>query len=328
MVSVITAVFNAEKFLTYTVASVASQSKKPLEHILIDDCSTDGSLALAQELAQRYSNIRVIKQTQNLGYPSSLNQAIAEARSEYIAIIDSDDIALPDWIESVLSLIQSRPEIGSVGGGCMIITEAGKMTGSVDYCKASGDVTDLVAKGEYPLLHGGSIHKKSVLSAIGGYNPQLKSLEDNDIFLGVASLARIYHIGKPLILYRRRRASESRKTLEFSKAAGEFLHAKARLLKSGMTVPQANFMLHSKIVELQTINRLAPIKNGDYEFELAMAFESGGKKIAALGLFLVSIYKGSSSKYVFLGIMRCFIPKYAYRVLKKLLLSRRSSSYK
>lgn len=308
-VTVVTAIYNSVRFLRKTVESVASQTLLPYEHILVDDCSTDGSLALARQLEQEYSHVRVIVHENNKGYPSALNTAIQASNSDNIAILDSDDVAFSIWLETVMPVLENNPDVGAAGGGCIIMTEDGEITGCESYCDTKGDVTSGIRNGRYLILHPGSILRKSTLNAIGRYNPLLKSLEDSDIYIGIASISKIFNVGKPLIFYRRLTGSESRKTEEFSKLANQYISSKLKLLKEGFSVQEANKKLEPLIASLTSVTRLSPRINGAYQLEMAFAFEYGGNKKRAIKEFAAALKNGAGAKYPLRGILRCILPE-------------------
>lgn len=309
-ITVVTAVYNAAKYLRNTVESVAKQTLLPNEHLLIDDCSTDDSLALAYQLEREFQHVRVIRHDQNKGFPSALNTGIAASDSHYIGILDSDDIALPYWLETVIPVLEANPQVAAAGGGCVIMTKDGVVTGYVKYCNKKGDVTSGTRDaGEYPFLHPGTVHRRKFIEQIGGYNPRLKSLEDNDVFLGLSSIARLIHVGIPLIYYRRLPGSESKKTDEFKSFAILYLTAKRELLKSGCTVAEANLQLVSQVNDLQSVKRLAPINKGEYEFEMACAFETGKKNYQALKQYFGAGCLGYMPELAMRGVVRCITPK-------------------
>jgi len=136
-VTVITAIYNTALFLKESVESVANQTVRPKEHLLIDDCSTDNSLEIACELAKKFSYIRVIAHKKNKGYPAALNTGIQASNTEFVGIMDSDDIALPNGLETVMPIMDDS-KIGSAGGGCIIMTEQGEVTQQLKYCEPRG----------------------------------------------------------------------------------------------------------------------------------------------------------------------------------------------
>lgn len=317
-VTVITAVHNAEQFLRATVESVLRQAYFPTQHLIIDDASTDSTLELAKQLEREHPHIQVIAHEENRGYPSAINAGIAASATEYVAILDGDDIALPDWLATVLPVLQECPGVGAAGGGCIIMTEHGEVTGSERFCDSRGDVTDQIARGEYVVLHSGTVHRKSVLARVGGYNSHLKSLEDNDVFIGIASVAKIVHTGRPLIYYRRLRKSQSTKTKEFHALMRQFLAEKAKLLSSGKSVSEANTMLAPIVDAMQRVPRLKARVRGSYEMEMANAFELSGRRGKAAKYFWRAMLEGSPPKYSARGILRCVLPSAVVRVARTL----------
>jgi glycosyltransferase involved in cell wall biosynthesis len=308
-VTVITAVYNAERFLRETVESVASQTLLPNEHLLIDDCSTDCSLDLARQLEREYPHVRVVEHERNMGFPAALNTGIAESVSDYIGILDSDDVALPHWLESVVPVLESDPQVGSAGGGGVIMTENGVVTGYIKYCDQKGDVTAATLDGVYPMLHPGTVHRRAYLEEIGGYNCELKSGEDNDVYLGISSIAKLINIGIPLVNYRRLPGSESRKTEEFRVAMYAYLETKSKLLKEGQTVADTNKQLVSHVAALKNAPRLAFLTKGAYEFEMASAFEEGNQIYQAIMKYILVVSLGYERRHAVRGILRCLIPK-------------------
>lgn len=89
-VSVITPVFNAEKYLRECIDSVLRQSLRDIEVICVDDGSTDRSMEILQEYAERDARIRIIHQ-QNLGQSTAQNKALDAARGDYVFFLDADD---------------------------------------------------------------------------------------------------------------------------------------------------------------------------------------------------------------------------------------------
>ena len=105
LISVVVPVYNAERFLRATAESILAQTDPNYEIILVNDGSTDGSLALCQELeteavagAQgRSPQFRVIDQ-ENRGVSAARNRGIREARGEYVCFVDSDDLVTPEFV--------------------------------------------------------------------------------------------------------------------------------------------------------------------------------------------------------------------------------------
>lgn len=108
LVSVITPVYNAGKFIEKTIQSVMSQSYPHLEMLLVDDCSSDNSAAVIQELAQKDPRIRYMKLKENSGAAVARNYGLENAKGQYIAFIDSDDVWKPHKLEHQLAFMQQN----------------------------------------------------------------------------------------------------------------------------------------------------------------------------------------------------------------------------
>lgn len=105
IISVVMSVYNGEQFLARAIESILNQTIKDFEFIIINDGSTDGSIAIIEEYAKRDCRIRLISR-ENKGLIASLNEGIASARGEWIARMDADDISLPDRFEKQLEWLQ------------------------------------------------------------------------------------------------------------------------------------------------------------------------------------------------------------------------------
>lgn len=104
MVTIIMPAYNCEKYLEAAVESVKTQTYKNWKLLIIDDCSTDGTKALAHRLAETDDRIRVICNETNSGVSRTRNRGIQEAESEWIAFLDSDDTWEPEKLERQLSI--------------------------------------------------------------------------------------------------------------------------------------------------------------------------------------------------------------------------------
>ena len=110
LVSVIIPCYNAEKYLRESVESIINQSYPNLEIICIDDCSTDSTLAILEELASRDARVKVLHNSRNMKIASSLNRGLEYSTGEYIARMDADDIALPKRIEKQVDYLEKNKE--------------------------------------------------------------------------------------------------------------------------------------------------------------------------------------------------------------------------
>ena len=105
LVSIITPLYNAEKFIAETISSVQNQSYKNWEHIIVDDASSDNSILVVDSLAADENRIIFIKNSENLGAAVCRNQATELARGHFIAFLDADDLWSPEKLEKQLQFM-------------------------------------------------------------------------------------------------------------------------------------------------------------------------------------------------------------------------------
>lgn len=114
LVSIVIPCYNQEKYIADAIMSAENQTYKDIEIVFIDDCSTDGSLEVANELKKKYTNIVVLKNETNLGVVDSRNKAIDVAKGFYILPLDGDDTIEPTYIEKAVKVFDENPDVGFV----------------------------------------------------------------------------------------------------------------------------------------------------------------------------------------------------------------------
>ncbi|WP_251048182.1 glycosyltransferase family A protein [Halomonas sp. ISL-56] len=110
LVSVIVPLFNAEAHLATALRSLAEQSYANIEVIVVDDASTDNSLAVAQAFSQQDSRFRVLTQPTNQGAYAARNRGLAASQGAFITVHDSDDWSHPQKLEVQVAGLESKPE--------------------------------------------------------------------------------------------------------------------------------------------------------------------------------------------------------------------------
>ncbi|MDR1527430.1 MAG: glycosyltransferase [Dysgonamonadaceae bacterium] len=106
-VSVIVPVYNVAKYLPACIDSIVSQSLQDIEIICINDGSTDHCAEILEQYARKDSRVQVITQT-NQGLSNARNTGIARAQGEYVGLVDSDDVILPDFFEKLYSAAKKQ----------------------------------------------------------------------------------------------------------------------------------------------------------------------------------------------------------------------------
>ncbi len=112
-VSVLVPVYNSQDFLEDTINSVLGQTFKDFELILLNDASTDDSEKVIQKFSD--SRIKYYKNEHNLGISGTRNRLVELAEGEYLAVMDNDDISLPQRFEKQVAFLDSHPDVAIVG---------------------------------------------------------------------------------------------------------------------------------------------------------------------------------------------------------------------
>lgn len=115
-VSVVTPVHNSENFIVEAISSVSNQTFKDFEHIIVDDCSTDGSVSKIKNACLEDSRITLLELKENLGAAEARNLAIKSAKGKYIAFLDSDDFWSSEKLEKQIEFMRKGDFVLSCTG--------------------------------------------------------------------------------------------------------------------------------------------------------------------------------------------------------------------
>jgi len=177
-VSILMPAFNVEPYIEEAIDSILIQTFEDFEFIILDDCSTDGTWQKILNKAKEDTRIVPEKNEVNSGIALTLNRALAISKGEYIVRMDSDDISLPDRIETLLSEMDKRG-LDIMGSSTITINENGAEIGGYKPLVEHIDIVNTVQYAS-PILHIW-ICKKELYLKIGEYrNPPV---EDYDFLL-------------------------------------------------------------------------------------------------------------------------------------------------
>jgi glycosyltransferase involved in cell wall biosynthesis len=126
-VSIVMPVYNAEQTLYAAIRSIVTQTHQNWELLILDDGSTDESLRIAGGFCD--DRIRILSDGLHLGIVARLNQALDEAKGEYVARMDSDDISYPYRLEKQLSYLAQNPNVDLVGSLVLVFGSGGRAIG-------------------------------------------------------------------------------------------------------------------------------------------------------------------------------------------------------
>lgn len=205
LVSIITPAYNHEKYVEQAIKSAINQTYRNIELIIIDDGSTDKTSDIIMDFISKSAISRIIFESQeNRGLSKTLNKAVRMANGEFIAILFSDGIYLPNRIEECVNVLsRAKLNVCAVYSDGFIIDENGTKVGRFTdkYIKPTG-------KNTYKELLLGNwiaalsvLYRKSSLIECGLFDENLK-VEDYDMLLRLAQKYKFEYIPEPLFLYR------------------------------------------------------------------------------------------------------------------------------
>jgi hypothetical protein len=205
LVSVVTCVFNGERFLREAVESILGQTFKDLEFIIIDDGSTDGTARILAEYERKDPRVRVYHH-ENRGIAKSANRGCGLARGKYIARMDADDVAMPDRFERQVDFLSKNPEAGLVGGAVEMIDGAGKRLFFDQPPLEDEAIRAALLSFGFPIYQPTVMMRKAAFEAAGGYRAPFVPADDYDLWLRIAQRWRVANL--PEVLLRRRLHSQ------------------------------------------------------------------------------------------------------------------------
>ncbi|MGB2651414.1 MAG: glycosyltransferase family 2 protein [Candidatus Omnitrophota bacterium] len=198
MVSVITPVYNGELYLAKCIESILAQTLPDFEYIIIDDGSSDGTWAVMEQYAGKDPRIVLIKNERNMGQASSMNIGIKNAKTGYIAVMDSDDMSKPDRLKKQIDFLNSNKDYGGCGALQSYIDKKDDSLPIKEPPKEKGDVTDLM-RDSCQLSHSTCMFRCDVLDEVGGYREAFERAQDYDLFLRISEKYRLYNIPEVLL---------------------------------------------------------------------------------------------------------------------------------
>ncbi len=199
LISIATPIHNTARFLPAALDSLLAQDHAHWESLLWDDGSTDGAGDIAADYARRDARFRVLGNGRNNGVGIGLATALAEARGDYVAVLDSDDTLEPDALSSMLDFMRGQPQLGMAYSQHKEIDEDGNVLG--------WGTRTLKPYSSHQLLvdfmtHHLRLIRADAYRAVGGIDRNMPVAPDYDLCLRLSERFEVGHLPKPLYRYR------------------------------------------------------------------------------------------------------------------------------
>jgi GT2 family glycosyltransferase len=211
LVSVVVPVRNGERLIGRSLTSALAQTFEPLEIIVVDDGSTDGTVAIVEALAARDGRLRLCRRAHS-GVSATRNFGAEQSRGDFIAPLDADDLWHPEKISRQMVAMQKSSNIGLVYCWAVEIDESDCIIPPIRPGRlAEGNVlVEMIAKAGVIPSGGNPLIRRSYFDAVGGYDTRVTHGEDWKLYLALAAICEFAVVPKHLVGYRRSTASASR----------------------------------------------------------------------------------------------------------------------
>lgn len=232
-VAIVMAVYNAEAYLKETIASILDQTYKDLQIIIVNDCSTDDTKTILDQITDE--KVKIIDLAVNQGAANALNIGIEQSEAEWIAIHDADDLSLPERILEQVAFIESNPEVVAVGTFIECIKGnniSNSQCTAMARTKNSITTREQIKEGLFqgcPLTHGSMLFFKEAYLKAGGYDTSYQIAYDYDLYTRLITVGPIENV--PEILYKYRISSNSLSNLDVVNTSNEFLIACCKYIR-------------------------------------------------------------------------------------------------
>jgi len=192
--TVIVPVFNGERHIAAAIESVRAQTRPVDEVIVIDDGSTDATVAIVES----FPEVTLLRQA-NRGASAARNSGITKACGDYFAMLDADDLWPANRQEIMAGMLDEDPSLGLVMGTQRLMVEPGA---ALPYWVPEGDLEDIDPK-DLPRPTGSFVARRSVFEVVGLYEETMIHAEDTDWFLRSRDLGIVWALIPDVVLIRR-----------------------------------------------------------------------------------------------------------------------------
>ena len=213
-ISVNIVAFNAERFIAEAIESVLNQSFADYELIIVNDGSTDGT----GDVIEKYigdERIKYHRFENNLGVAKARNEALSKSKGEYIAVLDADDVSLPNRLELQCRFLDQNPDCVAVGANAEVIDADGNHVYTTDCLCSWDDIRNRLPG--MPFFHSSVLFRRETADRIGGY-PDIFPLADDLLLINMlADRGELRAVPDMLIKYRITPTSISRRSRRHEK---------------------------------------------------------------------------------------------------------------
>lgn len=199
LVSVLIPVFNGEKYVGDSIKSIVEQTYQNLEILVLDDGSTDSTLAILRSFEDE--RIQVIVHEINQGLIVTRNELVEKSKGKYIAFLDSDDISYTNRIQFQVDFLERNSDFGMIGSNVDVIFEESSIVSkSIVYSSAPEEIKVILLFKNY-FTCSAVLVRKSVLDQ-NPFTNEFPVAEDYNVWIKVAEKHKVWNLQETLVAYR------------------------------------------------------------------------------------------------------------------------------
>lgn len=250
MITVITPVYNGERFIEACLKSVMQQNCSAVEHLIVDGGSSDRTIDIVQQYAATYPHIRWISE-KDQGQSDAMNKGIQLAKGDILSFLNVDDYYEPNVLNRVWNRFQSLPEPSFLVGNCNVWDDNGNLKKLNQPKKLK--FTDLLFGADirpHPINPSAYFYHKSLHTLVGLYDLNEHYAMDIDFIIRAAQVVRLQHINETWGNYRE--ISGTKTVVDWQSGQGE-LRSQKLLTKYRQQLP---LLSRLQVIVLSTLIRL------------------------------------------------------------------------
>jgi glycosyltransferase involved in cell wall biosynthesis len=200
-VSILMLTFNRAEWISAAIESIVNQHRQDWELIVVHDGPNEAIAKVMAEWEKRDSRVRYFRRLQPGNIAEATNFGLAQAKGDYIAILDDDDRwATPDKLDKQITFLDESPAYVACGGGVIVTDSNARET--LRYLKPEKD-QDIkrVALIANPIAHSTAMYRRDAIEKCGGYDVSLAGFQDWDVWLKLGSIGKLYNFQEYFLYY-------------------------------------------------------------------------------------------------------------------------------
>lgn len=236
-------VYNGERFIKQAIESILCQTLRDFELVIVNDASFDGTIQIVNSFTDK--RIRLINSSKRLGLAKIRDKGIRECRGEFIAFLDSDDIALPQRLEKQWDYMDRNREISLTGSWVKVIDDEDKLTGRVFKHVCRPEIIKSVLLFRNCFTQSAVMIRKAAVQK-HGFRSSFNAAPDFDLWSRLAQHLRLANIPRVFSLYREYKGNLTDKTSPEIENCTRRIFA-ASLEKMGLAPTEEEILVHDSL---------------------------------------------------------------------------------